>query len=970
MRRIKLLPQAQETNVYFIDAKSSVVEISESILLGGLSLGGLSAVDTLINIFNSTFSNFDKGVFSSLGSPLFLSNVTFEENYNRESSGVITIRDANIEIFNCSFIDNNALQQSANMVATSSTHSLDLTAVIANTIFISKEIIPRSHASITNFGNVQILNSSFIYENDPNTPRPKTVDAGLEITTSDLINITKTVFQGILDAGCLAILGPAASTDSNPKSNRSAVQVAESSFSNCNSIGSGGGLMLQDVIQANLTSNVFTNNYAGISGGAIYYDCDDPSSYVVLLGDNHFINNQAEESGGALHSAQKEIQIEPDQNNTFENNSAPYGKDVASIPAILDLSNSFATRRMLQVGGVSYPFIQSQSGAPLPKMVIELKDNMKQLMTQDNVSRITLEYDEHDGRTVRFVNPVARATNGIISMTDAIFIGNPGESFILTLVFDSRLYPELNISTKVWVKLRNCELGEELATETCNPCPPGRFSVSNRSECKTCPENMDCSLGKDILKPIQNYWHAPRNSTLAVMCAGEDACKTNETTGESYCAEGYSGNLCRKCDKGRGEEEEGSCTLCSDQLSTKIQYAVAKLVLFILICYQLSKIMESDEQFIEKGVTAIVQAHIRTLSIISQFQSKWGTGFDHVFQFSQEISGVASNSYGNACLFGELFGYDNTLLSRNVFITLTTPIFFVIISLFWMARRMYYRKRGTSIQSPTRGSRESETSPLPSENKHQFLTIFLFVVNYFYPLVITQSISNMQCLQISSEDPKKYLVIAPYQECWEGLHRLIFYLFTIPSLVLFGFCFPLVCFVALIQQQRKLKMSDSVKNWTTSFSFLSTNYRTDRIYWPAYVYIENILKVSLARLLVSYDVATRATIALLFCVITYLSYRGGQPYFKRELNNLAIFSQLAITLTSAASVLSFDSTFTLASFIGSGAVNAAFFIQAILLFAKAKRDIIAKKLEKKFPKVTTLKTNEGGDSPTKAKLMD
>lgn len=81
-------------------------------------------------------------------------------------------------------------------------------------------------------------------------------------------------------------------------------------------------------INISLNGNIFENNY-GKRGAAIYCFNSEKNIMRIRISKNIFKNNYAEIEGGAIKWNDEKPEL---LNNTFLNNSAIYGKDVASFP--------------------------------------------------------------------------------------------------------------------------------------------------------------------------------------------------------------------------------------------------------------------------------------------------------------------------------------------------------------------------------------------------------------------------------------------------------------------------------------------------------------------------------------------------------------------------------------------------------------------------------------------------------------
>ena len=77
-----------------------------------------------------------------------------------------------------------------------------------------------------------------------------------------------------------------------------------------------------------ITNSTFYNN-TSTNGGALYYTWPGNDFCTNSISNSSFINNSAKSSGGAVYY---DVFRPNMTNNLFQNNSAPYGNDIASYP--------------------------------------------------------------------------------------------------------------------------------------------------------------------------------------------------------------------------------------------------------------------------------------------------------------------------------------------------------------------------------------------------------------------------------------------------------------------------------------------------------------------------------------------------------------------------------------------------------------------------------------------------------------
>ena len=183
---------------------------------------------------------------------------------------------------------------------------------------------------------------------------------GLACTQCTEVFIADSTFEGIQSSRGGAIYLETLSGES---------AIVNSEFKN-NSAIFGGAIQLINTVDIHFENNTFEDNSAKNDGrtgegGAIYYSCDpviENEDFIynceVTLRNNTFIGNTAERKGGSLRYTNKNFTmlsndfsesdsfqnftLKPNQrllqsfemdSNTYLDNYAPYGSDLASIPA-------------------------------------------------------------------------------------------------------------------------------------------------------------------------------------------------------------------------------------------------------------------------------------------------------------------------------------------------------------------------------------------------------------------------------------------------------------------------------------------------------------------------------------------------------------------------------------------------------------------------------------------------------------
>ena len=113
--------------------------------------------------------------------------------------------------------------------------------------------------------------------------------------------------------------------------------ISGNHFANNNAVTSGGAVSLQS-LNCTIINNTFQSNMVQSgNGGGLSLDCLYETLCDLNVVNNLFASNSAEISGGAIFWQSSKPQLE---NNTFQNNSAFYGDEIASYATYLAVVNN------------------------------------------------------------------------------------------------------------------------------------------------------------------------------------------------------------------------------------------------------------------------------------------------------------------------------------------------------------------------------------------------------------------------------------------------------------------------------------------------------------------------------------------------------------------------------------------------------------------------------------------------------
>ncbi|EKX45640.1 hypothetical protein GUITHDRAFT_138857 [Guillardia theta CCMP2712] len=308
-------------------------------------------------------------------------------------------------------------------------------------------------------------------------------------------------------------------------------------------------------------------------GGAIF--CENASPHLSRV---VFKRNKATSGGGAIYWKQRGPVLD---NCTFIDNDAPYGKDVAS-----------AVER-LAVGNERVNYVYHSGDEFIPPLKAKMFDFYGQEIVSASgyVLRMQIVHFEPEDPT----RPELRGqVETLVDRGEALWRGlqlfaQPGSVVSMAAVYSEQ---ELQ-SDPIVVHVRQCHSGE--------PEVP----------CQKCPFGTRCPGGSQIIA-LQGFFITSKIPLQVEQCPYPKSCLGGEN---SYCAAGFTGELCRECQGGLsncfGDCVEGLCWPL--KLIITIMVAAAGVV----VHYFLKWSSESDAQLMKKH-----SKRSKELDVLGKFKGK------------------------------------------------------------------------------------------------------------------------------------------------------------------------------------------------------------------------------------------------------------------------------------------------------------------------------------------------------------
>ena len=501
-------------------------------------------------------------------------------------------------------------------------------------------------------------------------------------------------------------------------------------------------------LSSNITilSSLFIDNTA-IEGAAIYIDWVSGDYWYSKLENVNFTNNAAQKSGGAISYNFKRPQL---ANNIFNNNSAPYGPDIASYPVRVYQKESSSDKITIDNVG---------SGIKLQTLVLVLADYDNQTMVLDSISQLKILPTLNSSK-VSGIN-VAKLWNGIASFDQLVFISNPGSKNVIYQI-SSKAIDEAKLievfgrqvySNSITVSFRFCQPGEIIQNSQCNTWAPGTYSFNWNSTTWISWMNNAVWLGGTQVSVASGYWRKTSNSTTIVEWPNKSAWNGNYVDQEMFpveCSEGYSDYLWASWTiSNRTKYEQTSSFECSkwpNPILNAIRVigviVLAFIFLMILIIINIRKIKESQTSILLR----ILTNYLQLISVTLSFNMKFPTEITDLFLPMQKVS--SSGTFLSFDWFIEnteikAFAPNNSIF--KLFLTALLPIIiFVFACLVFTILKIVWSNRFGDI-------------------KRNIGISAIWIIFLLHPTLSRESFSIFQCIDVDSGDSRMRLDLGNFK---------------------------------------------------------------------------------------------------------------------------------------------------------------------------------------------------------------
>jgi hypothetical protein len=641
------------------------------------------------------------------------------------------------------------------------------------------------------------------------------------------------------------------------------------------------GCIKTDVKTVLIANSTFFNNSAlSGSAGALQLDCIESAPCNFTVTSNNFSSNSAGLDGGAVYWTKQQPTF---LNNSFSNNSAEYGPDVASFGIKMkSLDFDESQGKLSKVSEDSYIDIASGQRLPQP-IVIALVDHTGQVVKTDNSSTASIFPKDTANMTVTG-NSKVTAVRGVYTFTEVKFSAQPGVS--IKALFSSDVLDALTsqvsgYSTEplsVDMQLRECQTGEALVGKDCVQCIAGTYSLDSTQPCTNCPSGAKC-LGGSLILPDSGYWRPSKYTDSVFACPNSAACLGSShikpsLTGE--CHKGYRGNKCQACDNGYSRTAEDVCGKCPDEVSSAFRL-IGMLTILALICGGLvwSSLHTAYESAAVSSIyLKIFVNYLQLVLLTTQLRLEWPSFVYELFSI-QSSAGTLSNQFLNVdCYLGDSSNddaYKDLYFDKIKIIALIPVIFSLAATAFWTVHFSVRRDKGVF--------------------RRQWVATLVVLFFLIHPNILRSNFSYFSCTEIQSGEfwLNENLDI----RCFDSKHNSFALVVVLPVLVIWGLLVPILVLLYLVRNRREL----SEINMKLRFGFLYNGFKQSKFYWEFVIMFRKILIICIVVFSGNQSIPIQAlTLVLLllnFLVLQYLT----RPYANTELNQMEFRSVFVASVT-------------------------------------------------------------------------
>jgi hypothetical protein len=580
--------------------------------------------------------------------------------------------------------------------------------------------------------------------------------------------------------------------------NCNAESIINSNFKTCGTVNNThGAAIYAQFSNFTLRDSTFDSNKAN-DGPAVTISCSTNRQWETKISNNTFTNNQATSRGGAIFYNMNRPHF---SDNVYSNNSALYGKDVAS----------YAVRIVNEVDGSNVINLDDVgSGIQYTKGIdLSLVDYDNQKMVLDNESTIKITPSSANS-SISGID-YAKVTAGVANFDELIFESKAGTSDkiyslnsaaidrdIVQVVTTDQEYQEI-YSSSLNVSFRYCQPGEqEFSSGLCSECSYGTYTLEwNSTECINCIDNAICTGGSVIEADI-GYWRNTLNSTTMIECPRQDSCNGGYADlydAPTSWATGYGGILCTEWAIENGTKYQPLSNFAWAKWpgfavnAIRVIGVVILALLFLtgIIIVNIRKTKENNFSILLRIFTNYIQLLTASLA----FNINLPSSFTSIFSSSDRLSAPQESFFSFDCFIEdyELKGFapNNNLFKLFLFCLLPFLLmifYFIVFGIYKVIIRVFKPHWNVDF-------------------KRYMVVSLVCIIFVFHPRMSFESLSLFQCQEI--DDDKSGMRGNLYYEWYSTDHLIWIMVIAMPMILIWVVGIPVLAFVVLFKNRGNLE---------------------------------------------------------------------------------------------------------------------------------------------------------------------
>ncbi|CAI2363468.1 unnamed protein product [Moneuplotes crassus] len=652
----------------------------------------------------------------------------------------------------------------------------------------------------------------------------------------------------------------------------------------------GGAIKIIDS-KITIEETTFRNNSA-YSGGAIAFECTSMSNCELNIVNSNFIENKAGVSGGAIYYNYNNPRV---LNTMFSSNTADYGPNFASYPAKIGISDG-STDQDITLSSIGSGITIEES------LKLAIYDIDNQRMNLDNSSQIIILQKNASEAIIKGINAIV--VNGGVAEFNNIAAIAKGQIRYSKFSLSSKSIDTKKVSEVLGasftqkdleIKFRDCQPGEMIVGNECEICAAGTYSLQqNSTECISCDLNAVC-LGSNQVSVAPGHWRRFQNSTKIVECIVEEACDGGFVSTENSsqnsdssnihpvkCAEGYSGNLCSQCvvteDAKYQRINDFECSKCPNQILNTIQVVLTLLVvLFFFILMVVINVKKTDESELSVSLR-ILANYLQLITVSTTMTNDYPAGLLTLTVPMRLFGGSTDAFMSFDCFITDTdvkFMFDSNAIFK-LFLMIFLPVaLFIFATTMWILVKLIKPKWVKNIQ-------------------RNLVISFITIVFLLHPKLAEKSISMFKCVEI--DEGFKVSKIDTNIECYSSTHLKWCIFVSIPILIIWVILCPLITFI-IIYKGRKNRDSKIMGYFLMMYQGL----KPEVIYWE---FINTTRKIAILFLLL-FELKVAINLSIIILLLTARLQIMLKPYKNKENNKIEFLSVMGgISIIMAALVYS------------------------------------------------------------------